>query len=122
MNEQDNVGAKPVTFILLARAEKLLNETYITTRQYPKSERFVLGADTRQAATNFLRLIIRAQKKYFKKTTLQDADIELEELRHLIRFAYEQHYISAKRYEIMARITTEAGKLLGGWIRQQKSK
>ena len=113
---------KPNGLIILNRAEKLLNETYTTTRRYPKVDRYVLAADTRQAAMEFLRLIIHAEKKYYKKTTLQDADIVLEEIRHFYRYAYQLYYISSKRYEIMSRLTTETGKLLGGWIKQQRAK
>jgi len=113
---------RPNGLILLDRAERLLDETYTTTRKYPKIDRYVLAADTREAVLEFLRLIIRAEKKYYKKTTLQDVDIKLEEIRHLIRYAYQQHYIAPKRYEIMSRLTTETGKLLGGWIKQQRTK
>lgn len=119
MNETQT---RPNPLIILDRAEKLLTETYTTTRRYPKVDRYVLAADTRQAAMEFLRLIIRAEKKCYKKTTLQDADIVLEEIRHLFRYAYQLHYISPKRYEIMSRLTTETGKLLGGWIKQQRAK
>ena len=119
MNEAQ---ARSNPLIILDRAEKLLSETYTTTRRYPKVDRYVLAADTRQAAMEFLRLIIRAEKKYYKKTTLQDADIVLEEIRHLFRYAYQLHYISPKRYEIMSRLTTETGKLLGGWIKPQRAK
>lgn len=113
---------KPNGLIILNRAERLLDETYTTTRKYPKVDRYVLAADTREAAIEFLRLIIRAEKKYYKKTTLQDADIKLEEIRHLYRYAFQLHYIAPKRYEIMARLTTEIGRLLGGWLKQQRAK
>ena len=114
---------KPVNrLLILDKAETLLDETYVTTRQYPKYEKFILAAETRKKAEELLLLIIRAEKKYYKKTTLQDADILLEYIRNLFRFAVQQHYMNTKRYEIMARITTELGKMLGGWIKQQRSK
>lgn len=120
MEKMDEENTRPINKLLvLDRAEKLLDETYVTTRKYPKAEKFVLASETRKAAMDFLRLIIRAEKKYYKKTTLQDADIELDEIRHLFRFAYKQRYISPGRYEILSKLTTETGKLLGGWIKQQ---
>ena len=61
MNEAQ---ARPNPLIILDRAEKLLDETYTTTRRYPKVDRYVLAADTRKAAKEFLQLIIRAGKKY----------------------------------------------------------
>jgi len=88
-----------------------------TLRQYPKSEKFTLAADTKEAAYLLLRLFITANKRYHKKTTMQDADIQLDILRHFIRLGKDMEYMSIKRYEILSGMTTELGKMLGGWMR-----
>ena len=54
-------------------------------QQYPKAEKYALAADTKAAAYELLRLLVTANKRYHKKTTMQDADIQLDILRHLIR-------------------------------------
>ncbi|WP_427340592.1 hypothetical protein, partial [Caloranaerobacter sp. DY30410] len=62
---------------------KILQKTYdmilygnVCLKQFPKHEKHVLAADIRRTMYNLLQLIIRANKKYHKKTTLQEIDIE----------------------------------------------
>ena len=108
---------KPINkFYLLEKTYELLKETQITIRQYPKSEKFALGADTKQAGLNFYRLIITAAKKYYKKTTLKDADVELCVLKNFIRMGHSRKYMNTKRYERLSRAIEEVGRMLGGWI------
>ena len=105
---------------------KILQKTYDmilflheSLLQYPKTEKFALAAETNQSARRLLRLILTANKRYHKKTTLQDADVELDVLRHCIRLGKDLRYLPIKRYESLAGHTTEIGKLLGGWIKSQ---
>ena len=109
---------KPIDkFYLLEKTYELLKETQITIRQYPKSEKYALAQDTKKAVQDFMTLIIAAKKKYHKKTTLQDADIKLEQIRYYYRMGKEFHYMNIKRYEILSRLNVEIGKMLGGWIK-----
>ena len=68
--------------------------------QFPKYEKFVLCAEIRQTLTAIIRLTVRTAKMYYKKTTLQDLDIEIEYLRSLIRKAHRLEYINTRKYEI----------------------
>lgn len=95
----------------------MMEYAYIALRQYPKSEKFVLAADTKQCMYELMRLIIRANKKYYKKTTLQDIDIELEHLRYLVRMAQRLEFLPFKKYEIWSRMLDEIGRMVGGWIK-----
>ena len=81
-----------------------------------------LAADIKQTMYSFYRLIITANKKYYKKTTLQDADVELEVLRGFIRLAAnkEMRYLPMKKYEIWSKMLSEIGAMLGGWIKAMK--
>ena len=90
---------------------------YTALRQYPKSERYTLAADIKQSMYELLKLIIRANKRYFKKTTLQDIDIELENLRYLVRLSNGLGFLPFKQYENWSRKLDELGKMLGGWIK-----
>lgn len=90
---------------------------YIALRQYPKSERHTLAAETKRCMYDILKYEIRANKKYYKKTTLQDLDIELENLRYLIRLGNALGFLPFKKYEIWSRKINEIGKMLGGWIK-----
>lgn len=90
---------------------------FICLRQFPKSEKFILSADIRKSMYLLLRLTIIASKKYHKKTTIQDLDIELAMLRQMIRVAYELKYIDIKKYEAWSRQLAEIGRMIGGWLK-----
>lgn len=89
---------------------------------FPRSERYALAADIKQSMYALYRLIIAANKKYFKKTTLQDADVELAVLRGFIRLAAnkELRYLPMNKYENWAKKLDEIGRMLGGWIKAMK--
>ena len=105
------------TLTIVTKTNDLLDELYDALAQYPKSEKFALGADTKQAGLTFYRLIITAAKKYFKKTTLKDADVELFVLKNFIRMGHSRRYMNTKRYERVSRAIEEVGRMLGGWIK-----
>lgn len=107
---------------MLVKFEELDDYTDIAVRHYPKHERHLLSAETRQAVASIHRLIITAWKKYHKKTTLSELDIEIEVLRHLIRKALRKQYINAKRYQTWSAHVNELGAMLGGWIKSANSK
>lgn len=111
MNE-DKAG-----FVTLQKIRDLLQYLYTAFVKYPKSEKLGLVADYKQNLYEFLFLIISARKKYYKKTTLQDADVRLEMLRMLNDLSYDLYYIDIRRYELIARQLNEIGRLLGGWIK-----
>lgn len=104
-------------FRLLAKLEELDRYTHIATQQFPKCERHVLAADIRRAVNELERLAIRCAKRYYKKTSLQDLDIELQCLRQMIRKAHNLRYCNTRRLEIWTRHIDEIGKMIGAWIR-----
>ena len=64
-----------VTDLLIRqKAEVMILWAYTALRQFPKWERHVLAAEMRRTLWNLLRLIVVCNKKYFKKTTLQELD------------------------------------------------
>ena len=108
---------------------KILQKTYdmilygnICLKQFPKSEKYALASDIKQSMYTLLRLIIAANKRYYKKTTLQEIDVELDTLRTLIRLSAdsELRYLTLKKYENWSRMLNEIGKMLGGWIKAIK--
>ena len=71
---------------------------------------------------NIQRLIITAFKRYHKKTTLTDLDIELAVLKRQVRLAKDLNYIDIKRYQKWIEFIVEMGKMTGGWMRSVNSK
>ncbi|MHC8516973.1 diversity-generating retroelement protein Avd [Sporosarcina sp. ITBMC105] len=107
---------------ILQKTYDMIEYGYSALRQFPKSERHTLAAEIKRSMYELLRLIIRANKKYFKKTTLQDIDIELDNLRHLIRLAQGLGFLPFRKYETWSKLLNEIGKMLGGWIKSTSSK
>ncbi len=113
---EDVVASLPI----ILQTEKLMDELNTLTTGYPRSERYALGSQTRQAVQDFFELLITAAKKYTKKTTLRDADIKFFLLKRLINIALRRHYISVGQYEnLILRFLLPIGKQLGGWIQKE---
>ncbi len=105
---------------------KILQKTYdmiiygnVCLKEFPKHEKHVMAASIRSSMHRLLELIVRANKKYHKKTTLQDIDVELELLRTYIRVAADPKikYLPIKKYENWSKLLNEIGRMLGGWIK-----
>ena len=119
MSRSKPIDRTPKVSDLLIRQkiEAMIEYGYVSLRQFPKQEKFVLGAEMRQSMWNLLRLVIICNKRYFKKTTLQELDVELDLLRSQVRLAKSLQYIDFQKYEHWALINDEIGRLLGGWIK-----
>ncbi|QUM78714.1 diversity-generating retroelement protein Avd (plasmid) [Moritella sp. 24] len=108
--------------IIDEKCREMIMYGYVAIRQFPKHEKHVLGAEIRMSMLQVQRLIITALKRYHKKTTLTDLDIELSILRRRVRLAKDLKYIDLKRYEIWAGYMVEIGRMVGGWIRSVNGK
>ncbi|RDY70335.1 diversity-generating retroelement protein Avd [Halobacillus trueperi] len=105
---------------ILQKAYDMIEYGYVALRQYPKSEKHTLAAETKRSMYDLMRLIIRANKRFHKKTTFQDIDIELENLRYLIRLGNGLGFLPFKKYENWSRKLNEVGRMLGGWMKSMK--
>jgi len=90
---------------------------YTAVRQFPKSEKFTLAADIKQSMYRLLNLVITTNKRYYKKTTMQELDVELDFLRSLVRIAMQLKFLPFRKYEIWAGMLDEIGKMIGGWFK-----
>lgn len=97
--------------------EDMMGYAYTCLRYYPKSERFIIGADIRNVMLNLQGIVVGCGKKYHKKTALQNADIELAKLKVLVRLSQSLGLLSFRRYERWSRYLTDVGNMLGGWIK-----
>lgn len=91
---------------------------------FPKAQRFVLGQQLENAALRFLEQVIRANNQTGKAdrlAALKQADVELAVLRAMARVAYELKFLSHGQFAHSAELTTELGKMLGGWQKQTAS-
>lgn len=94
---------------------------------FPRNERQT-AAEIRRTMLHMYELSIIIEKKYYKKTTAQELDVNIDILRHLVRMAREGRFygqnvtppLSPKQYEIISRMLDEIGRLVGGYIKSLK--
>ena len=101
--------------------ELMIKYGYTALRQFPKSEKHVLSAEIRQCMYRLLRLVIITNRRYHKKTTMQDIDAELDLLRSLIRLAMELQFLPFRQYEIWSKHANKIGGMLGMWMKWLRS-
>lgn len=90
---------------------------YQALQQFPKSEKFALVVDIKRCMHLILERAIEAQKKYYKKTTLQELDVEIMKLKAFLRLSQELGFLSFRKYEVRSKMVVEIGKMLGGWMK-----
>lgn len=102
---------------ILQKTFDMINYAYPALAQYPKGEKFALVADIKRCMDVMLERIIEANKKYYKKTTLQELDVEVEKLKAYVRLSYNLGFLSPKKYEQWSGLVVEIGRMVGGWIK-----
>ena len=106
--------------MILQKIFDMMEYAYGALAQFPKSEKFALVTDIKHSMDILLSRCIEAQKRYYKKTTLQDMDVEVMKLRAYIRLSFQLGFLPVKKYEIWSGKMVEIGKMLGGWIKSVK--
>lgn len=102
---------------ILQKVYDMTKYGYNALKQFPKSEKFALAADIKRCMHLILERTIEANKKYYKKTTLQELDVEIAKLKAYLRLSFELGYLPQKKYEIWSKFVVEIGKMLGGWMK-----
>ena len=102
---------------ILQKTFDMMNYAYPALAQYPKGEKFALVVDITRCMDVMLERIIEANKKYYKKTTLQELDVEVEKLKAYVRLSYNLGFLPPKKYEQWSGLVVEIGRMVGGWIK-----
>lgn len=102
------------------KIEEMIRYGYGAVRHFPKSERHVLSQELRHRMWRILQLAVTAGKRYHKKTTLQDLDIEIELMRRQLRLCQELGALPFKKYEVWSKHLDEVGRMLGAWIKSSR--
>ena len=118
----------PQKFILKEKIGDMINYGYSTVKKFSNKEK-VLKDNLNQSMFDLLKIVIRIESganksKEIRIKYLDDLDVELDILRHLIRFSQDSRNfdngklpipLSKKRYEHWAEMLTEIGKIIGGY-------
>lgn len=108
--------------ILFQKFYDLMLYSFPIINRFPKNQKFVLGQQIQNQMFDIVKLIIQANKfgDKHRLTNLHYVDVELEKLRVLLRLATDLGMMSYEKYGNHAEKLVEVGKILGGWIKQQK--
>jgi len=117
----DNATGTTSDFMMLQKILDMMEYAYIALRQFPKSEKYALATDIKHCMDLILGYAITAQKRYYKRTTLQEMDVEIAKLRTYIRLAYNLKFISMDKYQNWSDMVVEIGRMLGGWLKTVNS-
>lgn len=89
------------------------------TEKFPRKVRFTFSSRIDNLALDFLEDVIEARYTRGKGEILRRANLRLEKLRVLLRLCHGERYLATNGYEHAARRIDEAGRMLGGWMKQQ---
>ena len=109
-------------FKILQKVQDLMLYSYPILTQFPKAERFSFAQDIRHCLNTLLELTITEEKRYIKKTTIENMDVENEKLKLYIRMAHDLRYIDNHRYAVWEAKVVEIGRMIGGLLRSVSSK
>ena len=91
-----------------------------TVEKFPRSQKFLLGDRLQQQALQVLEQLIEATYSKERGAFLRAANLGLEKLRFGVRLAKDLHHLDFKRYEFAARAIDQIGRMVGGWLKQDK--
>ena len=100
--------------------EEFCGWTLDTTAKIPKSQRFSFGQRIDGHTLDVLELIILCIYRSDKVTVLREINLKLEILRTFWRLVQKRGCISLKQLNFANLKLDEAGRMVGGWMKQQK--
>jgi 23S rRNA-intervening sequence protein len=89
------------------------------TSKFPRNHRFVLGERIERNLYNLLETLIRAKYTKQRQRFLEDANLNLENLRFQMRLAKDLQCLKLNGYGFATKAIDEIGRLIGGWLRSR---
>ena len=111
--------------------EQVLGDLLDRTMKFPRSVRFTLAGRMDNLALDILERIVEARYSSGPRKAevlreadltlarLREADLTLARLRALVRLSHARRHLDHRVYEHVSRGLEGAGRMLGGWRRQQ---
>jgi hypothetical protein len=103
---------------------ELVGWTLGRTPDIPKSHRFTFGQRLDNLTLDALLLVVRAvfATGGERRKHLTELNLQIEQLRVLWRLVQEQRWISQQQLLFINAKLDEAGRMAGGWLKQQTGK
>jgi hypothetical protein len=103
---------------IFSRTYDLLCWLIPVTIKFPRQQRFVLAERVQQTGLDLHERLIEAAYSDDPMPALKQADVTLAKLRFYLRLCRDQELISLEQFKHVARMVTEIGRLLGGWMKK----
>lgn len=104
--------------------EKTLGDLLDRTLKFPKAVRFTFASRIDAAALDVLEKTAEAcyASGERKRVVLAEIDLALVRLRVLLRVCHARAYIDHRGFEHVMRNVDDAGRMVGGWRKEQASR
>jgi hypothetical protein len=102
--------------------EEFCGWTLDRTNGIPKGQRFTFGQRLDERTLTVLEMIVACIYSRDKAVVLERINLEIELLRTLWRLVQKRGWISLQQLEYANRCLDEAGRMVGGWLRQQRQR
>lgn len=102
---------------IFKKTYELYKEFYVRRKQFPKTDRYVLGQQCEVTINDIMRAFFRAggASKQEKAAHLDRASVDLNMLRIYFRMAKDLRAIDMKTYVGLEERVDDIGRQLGGW-------
>ena len=120
---------------LVNKMTDLIKLANVNLNHFPRHEKYGLSQQIRNTMYDVYNLIIEGEKRYHKKTSLTELDVKHQQLRMMLKLAYELDYFkyhngktdrsqteTDRRYLALNLLVNEVGAMLGGWIKSESEK
>ena len=112
----------PETPTLLVYWESVIDDLMARTGRFPRTLRHSLAGRIDNLALDVLEAIIEARfVREARAERLARANLGVEKLRVLLRLAHTRRALDTKSLEHLARRLDEAGRMVGGWLKHERS-
>ena len=121
-------GYRPQPFYIKEKIKEMLRYALPILDGFPRRNRKL--ADTlRESALELFRLAVRVELRHYKRTTLEEMDIELATLKDFVVLASEKEYngpkyappLTIQQREVWSRYNKEIGAMIGGYLKTVKA-
>lgn len=99
---------------------EFLKWLFNTTEKLPKPIRFTFTQRIENLALDIIQSLVKARYSHEKREILGKINLDLEQMRVLLRLCFELRYLGQKQYEYAIRQIDETGRMIGGWKKQQQ--
>ena len=121
--------------VLVNKMTDLIKLANVNLNHFPRHEKYGLSQQIRNTMYEVYNLIVEGEKRYHKKTSLTELDVKHQQLRMMLKLAYELDYFkyhngktdrsqteTDRRYLALNSLINEVGAMVGGWIKSEFEK